>query len=102
MAYTPDTLATIGQTGQMLRSAPATNPSVMRYWTYKSEDAMATIRAAGYISDAASRNMSVGDVVFAETTVAGVPSTLYITAVMAITSGAADLADGTSITLTNT
>jgi len=72
-------------------------------WTYSSTDAMTTVRAAGYISDAHNQGMKVGDWVYVTTVNgSGVPQTAYLTMVLAITSGAADLADGTAITLTNT
>jgi hypothetical protein len=94
MAYAPTALALAG--GDPTTSAPCV-------WTYKSTDAMTTIRGAGYISDAKYRGMKVGDTVFA-TTVNGsnVVQTHYVTVVMSFTAGAADLADGTAITVTNT
>lgn len=99
MAYTPLTLRTAD--GRV--SATGRDPDTSLVWTYKTTDAMAaTVDAAGYISDAGNRGMAVGDIVYVTTMAAGVPSTLFVTSVMAITAGAADLANGTSITLTNT
>jgi len=98
MAYTPLTLRTAD--GRV--SATGRDPATSLSWNYKTEDAMATtVDAAGYISDAGNRGMAVGDVVNVVTTSGGTPTTLFVTTVMAITAGAADLANGTSITLTN-
>jgi hypothetical protein len=103
MAYTPETLATMGSSGMMVRSAQATDPTVSRVWTYVTADAMTTVRAADYFSDASSRGMTENDVVHVITTSAGAPSTFYMTLVYTVSSsGKADLSDGTAITLTNT
>lgn len=101
MAYTPNTLRTFGPDGTMIHSAIGPDPAVMRIWTYVTADAMTTVRAANYIVDALSRGMSENDVVYVMTTSGGAPSTLYVTAVISVASTGADLADGTSITLTN-
>ena len=68
-------------------------------WVYRSADAIATVRAAGYISDATKRGMSVRDIVWVLDT--NTPTT-NICQVLAITAGAADLSDGTAISETNT
>lgn len=99
MAYTPLTLRPVGFPGL---SADGRDPNASIVWTYKTEDAMAaTVDAAGYISDAKNRKMLPGDTVIVTTMSAGAPSTVFITSVVSITAGAADLANGTSLTLTN-
>ena len=88
-------------------------------WVYDTPDANATIYAAGYISDAWAKGMRKGDVVLTRrwtTTIpvadsevlsaAGVANILlesYLMPVIGIsTAGAADLANGTALTMTNT
>lgn len=100
MAYTPSTLKTAGPHGMFVLSA-SPEPESMRIWTYSTEDAMTTVRAANYITDAQLRGMQENDVVFVMTTAAGAPSTLYVTACISVASTGADLADGTAVTLTN-
>jgi hypothetical protein len=68
-------------------------------WIYRSADAIATVRAAGYISNATDMAMRVGDVVLVHDT--ATPTHQWCL-VIAITSGAADLSDGTAIAQTNT
>ena len=94
MAYAPTKLSLVG--GDPRTSAPC-------MWAYKSEDAMTSVRAAGYIADAKFAGMKVGDIVHVITVnSSNVVQTVYVTVVMSFTAGAADLADGTSITVTNT
>lgn len=69
-----------------------------KLWLYRSTDAIATVNTAGYISDATAQGMKVRDVVLVQDTNA--PTTNWCT-VIAITSGAADLSDGTAIAETN-
>lgn len=68
------------------------------FWMYVTTDAIATVNTAGYITDATARGMKVRDVVLVMDTNA--PTTNFCT-VIAITSGAADLSDGTPIAETN-
>lgn len=70
-----------------------------RWWMYQSADAIATVRAAGYISDATTRGMVAQDLVLVVDT--NVPTVQWCL-VIAITAGAADLSDGTVIAQTNT
>lgn len=67
-------------------------------WMYVTTDAIATVNTAGYISDATDRGVKVRDVVLVMDTNA--PTTSWCT-VISITSGAADLSDGTAIAETN-
>lgn len=72
-------------------------------WHYTSTDAATAVRVAGYITDARTRGMRVGDVVFVVDTDAS-PITcqlMIVTSIDAIT-GAGDLSDGVAITATNT
>ena len=115
MAYATANLVLInnigGKTGQ-------------KWWLYDTVDALATIYAAGYISDAAApatspKGMEKGDIVFVrrwttavpaanseKLTAAGTANILVsqtIHNVLGIsTAGAADLTDGLAITITNT
>ena len=68
------------------------------FWVYRHTDAIATVNTAGYISDATARGMKVRDVVMVVDTNA--PTTNFCS-VIAITSGAADLSDGTAVAETN-
>jgi hypothetical protein len=70
-----------------------------RDWKYVSTDAIATVRAAGYISNATAMGMNVGDMVSIHDTTNNLQ---YISYVAAITAGAADLVDGQAIPTTNT
>lgn len=88
-------------------------------WWYDTPDANATVYAAGYISDALTKGMRKGDIVHVRRwtttipvadsevkTAAGTANILLEYAVMPVigisTAGAADLANGTLITMTNT
>ena len=77
-----------------------------RRHVYDTVDPITTVRGAGYISDATARGMEVGDLVEVRvwtTTEFTAPLVAYqLMVVVSITNGAADLSDGTAITLTNT
>lgn len=92
---------------------------VMKVWLLDTVDAVATLDTAGYISDAGDLGMSKGDKVMVRRwtstipaatselkTAAGVANILVDAATMIVmglsTAGAADLADETAITVTNT
>ena len=92
---------------------------VMKVWLLDTVDAVATLDTAGYISDAATLGMSKGDEVKVRVwttaipaatselkTAAGVANVLADAATMVVmglsAAGAADLADETAITVTNT
>lgn len=53
MAYVPDNLQKLGGAG----------PTARQVWTLSGVDAVATVRGAGFISDAKDRGMRVGDLV---------------------------------------
>lgn len=92
MTYNPSLLQRIGPI----------NAGPRRYF-YKSEDAMTTVRAAGYFADGQRQGMQVGDRVTVITVnSSNVVQTAYESVVLSLTSGAADIADGTSLTVTNT
>lgn len=78
----------------------------LRWHVYETTDTIATVRAAGYISDAADRGMEVGDLVFVRqwtTSEFTAPLVAFqIMIIVSITNGAADLSDGTAIDVTNT
>lgn len=97
MAYTPLSLTCNGK-----YSAKNRDPAIVNVWTYKTEDAMTSVRAADYISDALHRGMKAGDIVYVITMSAGAPSTVYVTSAVTVDGDGADLADGTALTLTNT
>lgn len=84
--------------GNKLSLMYGTRDGAFNVWVYRSADAIATVRAAGYISDGTARGMKVRDVVWVLDT--NVPTT-SICSVLAITSGAADLSDGTAISEIN-
>lgn len=101
MAYSPLHLTTMGSEGMMVNSAPARD-KCPRWWSYMSDDAMATVRVIGYFSDAYHRGMRKGDKVYVVVTSAGAVSATYDCAVLTCTAAAgADLTDGVSLTLTN-
>lgn len=66
-------------------------------WYYKSADTIATVKAAGYFSDAAARGMQVGDVVlvYDRTTPA-----LSVAFVLSISAAGASTLDATPLTAT--
>ena len=96
----------------------------INFWVYDTVDAIATVYAIGYISDAATpaagaKGMEKGDIVFVRRWTTAVPSatseklTAAATANVLVgvtihnvigisTAGAADLTDGTAIAVTNT
>lgn len=69
-----------------------------RLWVYRSADAIATVRAANYISDALAMGMKVQDTVIVVDT--NVP-TQNICAVLTVGSTGADLSDGVVVVQTN-
>lgn len=89
-------------------------------WYYDTADSIATVYAAGYFSDAKTKGMLKGDIVFVRRWTTSVPATtaelqtpaatanvlisVVIHFVIGInaTTGAADLSDGIAITATNT
>lgn len=110
MAYVSGELRKIGEFGGNVGGS---------IWAYDTADANATVYAAGYITDAWAKGMQKGDVVHVRrwtTTIpvantevlsaAGVANILLEYAIMPVigisTAGAADLANGTLITMTNT
>jgi hypothetical protein len=102
MAYNPLRLTTVGDDALRVNSV-ATQPLTPRTWTYQSADAVATVRAANYFSDAKQRGMKVNDLVFVVVAADGSAATaVSICVVMAVAATGADLSDGTSITVTNT
>ena len=110
MAYTPATL-------RLGIEIPGVIP--MKVFAYDTVDALATIYAAGYISDATKKGMQKGDIVKVRRWTTSIPAARseLITAaavanvivthtthmVIGISSaGAADLTDGLATTMTNT
>ncbi len=110
MAYTRDTLTMFKSVGGEIG---------MKWWVYDTVDAVATVYAAGYISDAKVRGMEKGDIVIVRRWTTAIPATTdqKLTAagtacVLAgvtqhvclgmSTAGAADLTDGEAIAVTNT
>lgn len=98
MAYVPSEL-------RLIVSSMGNNGSP-QVWALDGEDAHTAADAAGFISDAGKRGMRVGDIVFyrqyaAVSTKASLTNvTMHYVA--AITSGAADLSNIASVTMTNT
>ena len=81
-----------------------TPPSLMgdfRFWTYKSADAIATVRFTGYISNAKDMGMRVDDLVLVVDTTNHLLHWCYVISISA-TTGAGDLTDGLAITATDT
>ena len=89
MAYSQDNL--------FLLSQPIAGTG-RRVWMYVSTDAIATVRAANYISNAQAMGMKARDIVWVLDT--NVPTTQICTA-LTVTSSGADLTDGTAISETN-
>jgi anaerobic selenocysteine-containing dehydrogenase len=65
-------------------------------WVYRSADAIATVTAAGYITDAADRGLALGDIVWVTETVGNATSICRVTAVSA--AGVANLSTGVVVT----
>lgn len=68
-------------------------------WVYNSTDAIATVRAANYITNAQAMGMKAQDVVWVIDT--ATPTNQFCVVVTVASTGA-DLADGTAIAQTNT
>lgn len=93
------TYATSNPPALMFAAFGGVGPSV---WQYKSTDASTAVDAAGYIANAGSLGMKVGDLVFVTDSDAS-PIIVTTHVVTAITSGAADLSDlGATVGSTNT
>lgn len=83
------------------------NLSGPNLWSLDSADALATIDTAGYISDASKRGMRVGDIVLARvwadiTTKASLSAASFMAVASISAAGAANLTDGTAISVVNT
>jgi hypothetical protein len=71
-----------------------------RHWNYESTDAIATVRAANYISNAKDLGMKALDTVTVFDTTNSLITDTYVLSIAA--GGGADLADGTTRATTNT
>lgn len=91
---------------RLLVGGAMSNLSGPNIWSLDTADGLTTVDAAGYISDATARGVRVGDVVIVRVwSSLATKSSLSAASVMAvasITSGAANLTDGTAISVTNT
>ena len=93
MAYAPTKLALVG--GDPRTSAPC-------MWAYKSEDAMTTVRVAGYFADGKFAGMKVGDIIYViQVNSSNVVQAVTHSVVLSFSSGAADIANGTAMTITD-
>ena len=90
MGYSKDNLALL---------VPVPFSGAWRMWVYRSADNIATVRAAGYISNASDMGMLRHDTVLVVDTANHLQYWFYVAG---ITAGAADLTDGTQISATNT
>jgi hypothetical protein len=74
-------------------------------WLYDTLDAISTVRAANYFSDAQAKGMQPGDIVFVRvwttTIITGTFAGFSILPVLTVASTGADTTDGTAITMTN-
>lgn len=105
MAYLPNNLRCIaGPENPGGNRSIAHEAGVCVLWTYKSSDAVATVRGANYFTDAFLRGMRAGDIVFVtvQASAGAVPSAVSVCPVAACTASGADLSDGSSMTVTNT
>ena len=103
MAYQPMKLTTSGPHGRRVHSVTGAQPGYPRLWSYMTDDAVATVRAASYFTDAYYRGMRAGDLVDVVVTSAGAVSAASLCRVMTCTAAdGADLADGTAVSVTNT
>jgi len=99
MAYTPSELRLISPSFTGNLGGP-------QVWALSGTDAFSTARGANFISDALSRGMRKGDLIYyyqwdslaTRATLSG----LTLSAVLSVASTGADLSDGTAIVLTNT
>jgi hypothetical protein len=73
---------------------PSTVSGSWQLWLYRSADPVATVIAAGYISDATDRGLEVGDTILVVDT--ATPTQTW-SRVLAITAGAATLSTGVLI-----
>lgn len=72
-----------------------------RQWIYKSTDAPAAVRVAGYVTNGWTLGMRKGDLVLVVDTDAA-PITMQMMIVSAASSASVDLSDGVAVTATNT
>jgi hypothetical protein len=71
-----------------------------RKWTYSSTDPIATVNTSGYFTNGDALGMKVGDVVVVTDTATPTTSLAVVADVTA--GGQADIADGTTVTRTDT
>ena len=111
-------MAYVSKQCRMALQVPGIVP--LKVWAYDTVDALATIYAIGYISDAKAKGMLKGDIVIVRRWTTAVPvatselktaaatanvlvsTTLHNVIGIDATTGAADLTDGLAITITNT
>jgi hypothetical protein len=74
--------------------SPVTTSGSWQQWLYRSADPIATVTAAGYITNATEMGLAVGDLVWVTETVGFATSACRVTA---ITAGVANLSAGTVI-----
>jgi hypothetical protein len=70
-------------------------------WIYDSADAATAVRVTGYITDGSALGMAVGDIVDQIDSAGGTVAHRY-SVVSVAAGGAADLSDGTALTITDT
>lgn len=103
MAFTPRTFQPIG--GQAFRGgsgAGASTPGAPQVFSYRTEDATATVDTSGYFN-AVRQLLEVGDLIHRVTVnSSGVVQTAGTHVVMTKTATAVDVADTTALTVTNT
>ena len=81
--------------GSKLSQLGGTLEGGFKLWAYTTSDSLATVKGAGYLSDAGNRGMETGDLVLVINTV----TPAYAIYAAAVSSGAATLA-GTAVVLT--
>lgn len=103
MAYSKDNLAPVGNSSKPLSGFGTANlkgaPSV---WSYATNDTIADVNTAGYFNDAV-RLLNAGDLIYSvcDTDGTPAPALLFVNAVDK-SAGTVDVADGTTISVTDT
>ena len=102
MAFSIDNFAPIGNSSKPLSGFGGTLVGAPSVWSFATNDLLTEVRADGYFNGAV-RHVNQGDLIYAvcDTDGTAAPTLLYVAEVDK-TAGTVDVADGTSISVTDT
>ena len=101
MTFSITNFAPVGNTSKPLTGfGTATLKGAPSVWSFATNDTLATVNTAGYFNDA-SKHLNVGDLIYGVCDTDGTPAPALFY-VNANASGVVDVADGTTVSVTDT